>query len=247
MLIVIPMAGLSHRFQHEGFTIPKYMLYAGNRSLFNISVSSFSKYFETCSFLFIARDVFDTELFINIEAKNLGIKNFKVEILDKPTKGQAETVYIGLKRAGVDSSEGITIFNIDTFRKGFQFSSKAAFWDGYLEVFPGEGTKWSYARTENENSSKVVETTEKIPISPHCSTGLYYFRNFGLFEEAYNSDSCVDSSGSSKELYIAPMYNNLIDKGYDIHIDKIDFNEVEFCGVPEDYYSYLKRVICHKL
>jgi hypothetical protein len=41
------MAGLSKRFTDAGFTLPKYMLYAREKSLFNLAVSSFEAYFKT--------------------------------------------------------------------------------------------------------------------------------------------------------------------------------------------------------
>ena len=47
MTIIIPMAGLSQRFIDEGYTLPKYMLYIGNQSMFTLSVSSFKKYFKS--------------------------------------------------------------------------------------------------------------------------------------------------------------------------------------------------------
>ena len=56
-MIVIPMAGLSSRFTKAGYDKPKYMLEAFGRSLFWHAVSSFSNYFDSEDFLFIARDI----------------------------------------------------------------------------------------------------------------------------------------------------------------------------------------------
>ena len=54
---------------------------------FNIAVSSFEKYFLTANFIFVARDVFDTEAFIKEECNLLGILNFQIIIINSPTKG----------------------------------------------------------------------------------------------------------------------------------------------------------------
>lgn len=242
MTIIIPMAGLSSRFTAAGFTLPKYMLYVRNRSLFNLAVSSFELYFKTCDFLFIARDVFDTRGFIERECQLLGILNFKVVILEEPTRGQAETVALGIGQARLAASEPILIFNIDTIRPGFEFPSSIGQWDGYLEVFKGSGDNWSYARTESAESTRVVETAEKRAISDNCSTGIYYFRSVGLFMEAY-SDKGETSPGGAKELYVAPLYNALIRKGRNIHIHSISREEVIFCGVPSEYYACLIQEI----
>ncbi len=244
MVIVFSMAGLSQRFIKEGFTLPKYMLYAENKSLFNLAVSSFSHYFKTCKFIFIARDIFDTKHFINEECKLLGISEFEIIILHNPTKGQAETVYLGLQLSKkINSEEPITIFNIDTFRPDFRFPEEMKEWDGYLEVFYGEGANWSYAKTESAMSTKVIETAEKVQISNFCSTGLYYFNKADLFYKAYESINSISTQTNNIEQYVAPLYNSLIVQNKKIHIHLIERSAVLFCGVPSEYYDYLKQTV----
>lgn len=244
MTIVIPMAGLSSRFTKAGYTLPKYMLYVKNKSLFRLAVESFEKYFETVRFVFVARDVFDTQRFIKEECELLGIKDFSVVMLDQPTRGQAETVIKGIEGAGVKDDESILIFNIDTFRPGFIFPENIKDWDGYLEVFEGSGANWSYAKTESENSTRVVETAEKREISTHCSTGIYYFKKAKEFVDAHN-ENLVNPIKGVPELYVAPLYNFLIRDGKSIHINIIPRETVIFCGVPQEYEEQLKEaVIC---
>ena len=239
MTIIIPMAGLSSRFTKAGYVLPKYMLYVKNKSLFNLAVSSFEKYFDTCRFVFVARDVFDTKTFIERECELLGIKDFTVVILPQPTKGQAETVLEGITRAGVPEQEPILIFNIDTFRPGFTFPEDMKEWDGYLEVFVGSGKNWSYAKTESEDSTLVVETAEKVEISRYCSTGLYYFGTASSFVTAYTINLEHPCDGKA-ELYVAPLYNHLIRSGKKIHIHVIDREDVIFSGVPAEYEQILQ-------
>lgn len=242
MTILIPMAGLSSRFTKAGYVLPKYMLYVKNRSLFNLAVSSFEKYFDSCRFVFVARDVFDTKTFIEQECLLMGIKNFEVVILPAPTKGQAETVFEGVKRANVPADEPLLIFNIDTFRPGYTFPEQIQQWDGYLEVFVGSGKNWSYARTESDDSTRVIETAEKKEISQYCSTGLYYFGTSGLFLKAYEYN-CSHPINDKMELYVAPLYNHLIAWSQQIHIHVIGREEVIFSGVPEEYEQILRDVI----
>lgn len=238
MTIVIPMAGLSSRFSKAGYTLPKYMLYVKNKSLFRMAVESFEKYFESARFVFIARDVFDTELFIREECISLGIKNIEVVILQNPTRGQAETVLMGIDQADISPEESILIFNIDTFRPGFIFPDEISSWDGYLEVFEGSGANWSYAKTESADSTRVVETAEKREISTHCSTGIYYFKYCSDFVAAYN-ENLVNPIKDVPELYVAPLYNFMIREGKSVHIHIIQREEVIFCGVPSEYEEQL--------
>lgn len=241
MTIIIPMAGLSSRFSNAGYVLPKYMLYIRNRSLFNLAISSFNKYFDSCRFVFVARNVFDTKTFIEKECELLGIKDFSVVILPSPTAGQAETVLKGIEGANIPKNEPILIFNIDTIRPGFYFPNEISEWDGYLEVFVGSGKNWSYARTVSDDSTRVVETAEKKEISRYCSTGLYYFRSVELFETAYNLNLNTPRDGK-KELYVAPLYNFLINQEKVIHIHVIDRDDVIFSGVPDEYEQLLKNV-----
>ena len=240
MTIIIPMAGLSSRFTNAGYVLPKYMLYVKNRSLFNLAVSSFEKYFDSCRFVFVARDVFDTRTFIEKECEQMGVKDFSVVILPQPTRGQAETVLEGITRAGVPEQEPILVFNIDTFRPGFTFPADLSAWDGYLEVFVGSGKNWSYAKTESEGSTLVVETAEKVEISNYCSTGLYYFSTASSFVKAYTENLEHPKDGKA-ELYVAPLYNHLIEAGKKIHIHVIGRDEVIFSGVPAEYEQILQK------
>ena len=238
-MIVIPMAGLSSRFSQVGYTIPKYMLTARGHTLFAHSVSSFSKYFQNHSFLFVCRDIFDTPAFVKAQCEMLGIKSFRCIVLDGPTSGQAETVALGLEICKTSASEPITIFNIDTFRPEFKFPTVIEA-DGYLEVFQGTGMNWSYVRPTARDSNRVAETAEKKAISNLCCTGLYHFQSLKLFQRAYNG--FIDSADKAlfhKELYVAPMYNVLIANGYDIRYHLIQSTEVIFCGTPKEYEAFI--------
>lgn len=236
MRIVFPMAGLSSRFTKAGFNKPKYMLDIDSNTVFYHAVNSFKHYFNEHEFLFIFRDIQDTSKFINNECQKLGLTEYKTVCIDKPTDGQAETVFMGLKKAEVSESESILIFNIDTFRPNFKLPKKLdlATIDGYLEVFEADGDHWSFILPEDANSNKVLKTTEKERISSLCSSGLYYFREtkdyFDSFKKAIEINDRIKN-----EFYIAPMYNHLIGKGKDIRYDKISLSEIVFCGTPDEY------------
>ncbi|GAA3710169.1 glycosyltransferase family 2 protein [Oceanisphaera sediminis] len=244
-MIIIPMAGISSRFFKAGYKKPKYMLEAHGKTLFYHSVNSFSAYFNSTPFLFIVRDFFDTAAFVKQSAKKMGIKEFYIVVLDQETRGQAETVALGLaglSEQGLDYKGEITIFNIDTFRQNFTFPLVENMEAGYLEVFQGGGDNWSFAKPKDSNSTKVIETAEKNPISDLCSTGLYHFTKTSHYLDAYNNYlSKPLTEWERGELYIAPLYNYLIKKGLGIHYHLIDRNDVIFCGIPNEYIDFLQR------
>lgn len=240
-MFVIPMAGMSSRFTKAGYTKPKYMLDLNGSPLFDYCLASFKAYFKTDAFLFIARSEAETELFIKNRCADLGIEKFEIVILDSPTQGQAETVAFGLQKSSLIDDFGITIFNIDTIRLGYLHPDQAiSESEGFLEVFSGEGDNWSFAELENDNSNRVIRTTEKDPISQWCSTGLYYFSSKASFLDLFEvySRNAASSCGGG-EYYIAPMYNLLIAANKVVKVNKIDASEVLFSGIPAEY-EYLK-------
>ncbi|MDW6002199.1 glycosyltransferase family 2 protein [Vibrio mangrovi] len=241
-MIVIPMAGLSSRFFNAGYEKPKYMLEAHGSSLFEHSVNSFKRYFDNEFFLFVVHNMYETKEFVNQKCVKLGIKNYEVYELRNKTRGQAETVATALNDLKLTDMDSLVIFNIDTFRPNFYFPTITDKCDGYLEVFKGEGEHWSFALCEQDDSDRVIKTTEKERISEWCSTGLYYFKSASIFLDAYNSYIRQPKETWAKgEIYIAPLYNFLIKENYDIRINPINSNDVIFCGTPSEYTDYLDR------
>ncbi|MET4026626.1 NDP-sugar pyrophosphorylase family protein [Marinobacter sp. MBR-99] len=238
-MIVIPMAGLSSRFFEAGYDKPKYMLEAHGRTLFEHSVLSFEQYFSSEHFVFVVRNVFDTPGFVAEGAEALGIKKYDVIVLDQETRGQAETVYLALQQVKSDE-EPLTIFNIDTFRPGFTYPDESRRGVGYLEVFRGPGEHWSFAEPTSPDSNLVKKTAEKNRISDLCSTGLYYFRRAEYFMEAFEQYCLTPESEWPKgEIYVAPLYNLLIERGDSVYYHLISTSEVIFCGTPDEYIEFL--------
>lgn len=231
-MFVIPMAGLSSRFFKAGYEVPKYQLDLCGKTVFARSLESFKAYFESDLFVIILRDVYDTKAFVEKEIQKLGIKSYHICVLDGETEGQAETVYLGVK--DLPDEEELYVFNIDTFRHNFKKPNFAKECDGYLEVFKGEGDHWSFVGIDENN--KVIRTTEKERISDLCSDGLYYFNKLGTFKSLFEK-SKAEQLYIKGELYIAPMYNLMIDKGADIRYDLIELSQIDFCGTPDEYLA----------
>lgn len=239
-MIVISMAGMSSRFFDAGYTQPKYQLQAFGESLFAHSIRSFERYFDSTPFLFITLGQYSAADFVRAECQRLGISDAEIIVLDELTRGQAETVQKGLAAAGV-SGEPITIFNIDTAEPDFAQPAFAAECDGYLDVFVGTGDNWSFARPASDGSQRVMETAEKDPISNLCSTGLYHFASSDDFLAAYQSQL---EGGLEKlargEIYVAPLYNCLIEAGKDIRYRVLEPGNVVFFGTPAEYEALLR-------
>lgn len=234
------MAGLSSRFAKAGYEKPKYMLDIAGDSVFFCAVNGFCKYFNSCQFIFVCRNICNTRDFIQNECNKMGLDFYRIVELESMTLGQAHTVALGLQKAGILHNERLLIFNIDTFRPNFELPKTLDFdyIDGYLEVFEAEGEQWSFVLPQNNNKKategRVVKTAEKERISSLCSSGLYYFSNVGDFMRIFKA-MLENGSDTKGEYYIAPMYNYLINEGKEICYFKISLDEIVFCGTPQEY------------
>ena len=234
MIIVIPMAGASSRFTSVGMA-PKYTLKTRPfMTLFDEALSSFEKWFKTATFLIITKDEYAHD-FAEDRAKKLGIEDLTVINLEFLTKGQAETVYLGLKEANMlDRDDELIIFNIDSVRHNLVLPDDDI-WDSLFDAFYDEDAlpKWSFCKVDKDGN--VTKTAEKRKISPWCSTGLYVFRSVGIYVTAYG-DAIEDTAYN---YYIAPLYNFL--KGFTNKLLVCPREDVDFAGTPEEYKQFVNK------
>jgi dTDP-glucose pyrophosphorylase len=158
--------------------------------------------------------------------------DFSLEILGKPTSGQAETVLLGTK--DIDRKNGILIFNCDTFISD-DFPRDFEKWDGLLGTFGSSNPGMSYLETEDK---KVIRTVEKQVISNRASTGLYYFGSKEIFEKAFFRTKHL------KESYVAPMYNSMISDGLEVGF--FDTEIVQPLGTSEEIEAFKQSKFFHK-
>ena len=235
-MIFIPMLGKSSRFFNAGFADPKYKLICKDKTIFELVILSFEKYFKTDTFVFAVRSDFNDFDFVQETLARLGVEKFKIFVSNNDTRGQAETVYNFLD---FDLSEELFIFNIDTILYRFEKKSFSGS-SGYLEVFEGEGDHWSFVLPSAQVgvASRVVEKTR---ISNLCSNGLYYFSSISIYKNAFEGflSKCWDGES---ELYIAPLYDYLISIGCIINFKKVSIDDMGFCGTPDEYIELCSDV-----
>lgn len=244
-MIIIPMAGNSSRFFNAGYQVPKYQLPLWGVPMFDWVLKTFEDYFQSEEFRFVVRKDLNVKDFVEERCILLGITDFSITELERETKGQAETVYLSLTKEDMDKS--LCIFNADSFDLNFKMPDLNQI-PGLLDVFLGEGDHWSFvkpAKSEKTilntgNIGKVESTTEKNRISNLCSDGMYFFQNVKLFVDAYISGQ-EQVKQENKEIYIAPLYNQLIKKGISVYYRMVKSSTLYFCGTPDEY-NYLLQI-----
>lgn len=238
--IVITMGGLGSRFRDVGYTVPKYMIEAKGRTLFEWSLISLKGYENIAKqYIFIAmfdKDN-DVEGFIKAKCETLGIKKYGIILLDYLTDGQATTAMLASRFWNKDAS--LLIYNIDTYVEAGQMNAEELKGDGFIPCFQGQGDHWSFVRLDE--AGKAVEIKEKQRISQYCTLGAYYFRSCALYEQLYNEYYSDAANLVKGEKYVAPLYDYLLQKGGSIYISDINNKYVHVLGTPNELEAFLKE------
>lgn len=237
--IVITMGGLGSRFRERGYTVPKYMIEAKGKSLFEwslISLEGFAS--EVSQYIFIAMqdDTEDVEEFIRRECEKLRLTKYKIILLDHLTDGQATTALFAGKYWNLENA--LLIYNIDTYVESGEMNSNGLKGDGFIPCFQADGEHWSFVRLDERG--KVAEVREKKRISNYCTLGAYYFKSCRLYKELYEEYYSQQQELINNEKYVAPLYNYLLSKGGEIYISDIEPEKVHVLGTPEELQAFLK-------
>ena len=236
--VVITMGGLGSRFRKMGYSVPKYMIEAKGKTLFEWSMISLEGYKDDVDqYIFIAMkdDTCDVESFINEKCEKLGFQNYRVIILDYLTDGQATTAMMAKRYWNPDHA--LLIYNIDTYVEAGEMNSAELKGDGFIPCFQAAGDHWSFVRL-NE-SGKVVEIKEKKRISNYCTLGAYYFKTCALYNDLYDEYYSKTQELVNGEKYVAPLYDYLLSKNGEIYISDIQSEKVHVLGTPEELQAFL--------
>lgn len=237
MNVVVTMAGRGSRFSKAGYQQPKHEIIAEGRSLFWWSMHSLEQFFDE-QFIFIVRKESYSKPHLIDEIMRLGIASYVIVELASVTKGQADTV-MQVANFFYDD-EDILVYNIDTTIKPEYLSKEAIIQrDGTVPLFEAEGTHWSFAKLD-EPKKRIIEMAEKRPISSWGSVGLYYFHQWKDFSSAFEkmSDQLLEDYG---EIYIAPLYNYLIEKGKIIKPIFLPSESFASLGTPEELENFTQN------
>lgn len=237
--IVITMAGLGSRFREAGYNVPKFMIEAHGKSLFEWSMLSLVDLFpHTECVHFIVRKEDNAGNFIRDICKKFSLAKINIIEIDYLTAGQAASCY--LAKDAWNKDNGLVVYNIDTFVEPYNIKFSHIKGDGLIPCFIGEGDHWSFVAVDD--NYKAVEVKEKKRISPYCSLGLYYFKSCRLYEKIYK-ECYIDKKLElqKNEEYIAPMYDYMLNNGYDVYISCIDIKALHALGTPSELDIFLKE------
>jgi NDP-sugar pyrophosphorylase family protein len=222
-MIVIPICGEGRRFSDVGYKLPKFRLPVGRKIVLDYVIDSFPS---NAKILIVVNNRENADFLIDYYNND----RFEIQFLPQKTKGQGHTVELCLK--GRTPKEPLTIFNCDTAFKtpvtATMLNDKGCF----LDVTVEQGDHWSFV--EEDPDGQVVRITEKERISDNTSTGLYHFGTIQFFLD------CLDRERKKRfnvldELYVAPLYNHLLEQGVQVSTHKRKVTDILKFGTPAEY------------
>lgn len=235
MKVVLPMAGRGSRFANQGVTTPKPLIEIAGRPMVWWALQSLKELaFE--QIVFIALREHDEQFQLKKTLPTLIPDGIKVDMifLDNVTEGQLCTVLTADQF--IDTEEDVLVASSDTLvlsSLAADIASRPENCAGLISVANMPGDRWSFAGIDAQGN--VVKVAEKVRISDHASTGLYYFSSGRTFLR-YGRQMVERQERIRGEYYIIPLYQKLIDDGQVIRLSFAD--EMWDMGTPESLTAF---------
>ena len=213
MLLIIPMAGRGSRYANVGYTTPKPLIEInGKPMLYHAFQSVKNVPYEKV--IFIALKEHEQTYGVSKLIKEQIVTDFELILLDDVTEGQLCTVLTASHF--FQPNQSILIAASDSYiESNIAEEVKRSTTDGIISVINLPGEQWSFAKTDE--TDRVIEVAEKMRISDHASTGIYYFKDAKRFEK--QAQQLIQQKETTKgEYYIMPLYNKLIAESAQIEL-----------------------------
>lgn len=236
--VVITMGGIGSRFRKAGYDVPKYMIEANGKTLFEWSMISLNGYKQSINkviFIVMKDNDVNVKNFIEEKCEKLKIENYNIILIDYLTDGQATTAMLGAEYW--NENHGLLIYNIDTYVEAGEMRAEEIKGDGFIPCFKGEGNHWSFVNVDK--NYKALEIKEKERISDNCTLGAYYFKTCKLYMDLYKEYYAKEENLINGEKYVAPIYNYLLSKGGEIYISLVNHDKVHVLGTPEELEQFI--------
>lgn len=235
--IVIPMAWAWSRFAKAGYTIPKPLIDALWKPMYEWAVSSFDflEKLYNIQYIFIVQQEHIDNFDIEKKIKSI-YRNSIIIPINQITRWQAESVLKAKKH--INNLNKLIIFNADTYaifdEDDFPIHNKKI--DGLISCFTSQDIRYSYAKLDK--FWYVEEVREKEVISSNATNWMYYFRRWIDFVNF--AERMIDTNKTvNEEFYVWPMYTNLIRSGKRIKINSIKENRILW--TPEELEMFIQN------
>ncbi|MEO8392402.1 MAG: glycosyltransferase family 2 protein [Chloroflexota bacterium] len=227
MKVVVPMAGRGSRFADAGIDTPKPLIDVAGEPMLTWALKSLAG-IENAQMIFIILREHDQKYGLAGLLRE-HYPDAETVLLPDVTGGQLQTVLAA--RDLIDSEDDLLVANCDTYLVTdlmHTIRSREPDVAGIISVAQMPGDRWSFVRVDDQG--RAVEVAEKVRISPHASTGFYYFAN-GHQLVTVASDMIAHGEKTRGEYYVIPVYQKYIERGWRVTIAPV--REMWDMGTPE--------------
>lgn len=243
--IVIPMAGRGSRFAKEGYALPKPLITVHGKPMIELVINNLRPKRDHRFVFLCLKEHLDT---YSIDKK---LKDWapgcEVVVVDTVTEGAACTVLLAKDLINDDNS--LMIANSDQWidldiNEYLQFMGDKKS-DGLIMTMWADDPKWSFVRLDGQGL--VMEVVEKEVVSNEATVGIYNYNRGKEFVEAAES-MIAKNLRVNNEFYVAPVYNEMIQKGKRILIYSVgkENNGMYGLGIPSDLHRFESQTVSRK-
>jgi dTDP-glucose pyrophosphorylase len=231
------MAGRGSRFVGSGYDTPKPFIKIGEKHMFSLALENIATLpITNLIIITLAEHAAKYDIMKGVPE----IVRNKTSIVEIPevTEGQLCTVLAAKEH--ICNDHGLLIASSDTIVKSnieSEIRNMPQHCRGLISVADMPGERWSFAKTDN--GGKVIEVAEKVKISDHASTGLYFFTSGKEFC-AYAEEIINLKQKTKGEYYVIPTYMKYIENNAWIGISKAE--EMYDLGTPDSLAKYLSLI-----
>jgi NDP-sugar pyrophosphorylase family protein len=239
--IVVPMAGRGLRFAKSVETTPKPFIEVLPGKRMVEYVIEYLTLNEPHRFIFVCLEEHARGFKLyDFFGSRLG-DTYKMVVVQEVTRGPAATALLAKDYVNDDSELLIgycdCFFTIEPAEFLGHCRSKKA--DGGLIAYPSHSAMDAYMETDC--GGWVLRTAEKEIISQTAAAGLYYFRKGSDFVTA--ALDMLASSTGRQEVFVSPVFNELIKKRKAVTSFPIDRGQRIEMGTPADLASARERLL----
>lgn len=238
MNIIITAAGDSHRFKKKGFNKPKYLIKLGSTKIIDYVINMFD-YQDTFHIIFQISHYKKYKEEIDLIKKNY--KNINFYFVKSHNLGPVYSISLvdNLKKINGPILISYCDFFVEWDYK--KFKKEIYGFDGAISTFKGfhasSFNKNLFAYLKVNKRNEVLEIREKKTFTKNkfnepASTGIYYFKNFSIYNK-YSKKLIKSNKKVSNEFYVSLVFNEMINDNLKVLNTEVD--KFICLGTPEDY------------
>ena len=244
--IVIPMAGAGSRFADAGYKDPKPLILVHGVPMIKVVIDNLKPSIEH-RFIFICQK--EHQKTYNLRKKlSEWAPGCEIIEIDDLTDGAACTVLKA--RHIIDNDSQLMIANSDQYVDVSidEYLNKmiSENLDGLIMTMQANDPKWSFVGLDNNNL--VTNVVEKEVISNEATVGIYNFKKGSEF--VASADNMIKNDlRVNNEFYVAPVYNDLIEKKANIGVFNVgsEANGMYGLGIPSDLDLFVSLPVCEQI